>query len=97
MIPEAVPGWTTETEVVETEPYELFGTTRSERIAVVRWVGGTVPADQFMDFGLHAVVRDAPPELAFPVTQGCGDVTLAWNEVPAEGQDRADLSSQPRQ
>jgi uncharacterized protein YcnI len=90
--PETMPGWTVETEVVDTEPYELFGQTQTDRIAVVRWVGGSVPADQYLDFGIDAVFRRAPVELAFPVTQRCGDQEVSWTEVPEEGQERGELS-----
>jgi periplasmic copper chaperone A len=92
VVPEAVPGWTVETEVAATDPYELFGETQNDRVALVRWLGGSVPADQFADFGIAAVFREAPAELAFPVTQLCGSEELAWTEVPEEGQDPADLA-----
>jgi uncharacterized protein YcnI len=91
VVPEAVQGWTTETEVIETEPYEVFGDERSDRIAVVRWVGGSVPATEFADFGITALFRDPPPELAFPVTQSCGDQVLEWTQVAEEGQEPSDL------
>jgi hypothetical protein len=57
----------------------------------VRWSGGSVPAEQFLDFGIAAVFRRAPVDLPFPVTQRCGDAEVTWTEVAAEGQDPADL------
>jgi uncharacterized protein YcnI len=90
--PEVMPGWTVETDIVETEPYELFGQTQTDRIAVVRWVGSSVPADQYLDFGIDAIFRHAPSELAFPVTQRCGTEEVAWTEILEEGQEPGDLS-----
>jgi uncharacterized protein YcnI len=90
--PEAVVGWTTELERVTTEPYDLFGQTLTERVAVVRWSGGVLPADQFQDFGIDALFRVEPGDLVFPVIQGCGETEVAWTEPPVEGQDPTDTS-----
>jgi uncharacterized protein YcnI len=89
--PEAVPGWTVETETVETEPYELYGSTLTERTSVVRWTGGPLEEHQYLDFGISAIFPDEPGELTFPAIQGCGDTETAWIEIPAEGQSEDDL------
>jgi uncharacterized protein YcnI len=91
VIPAAVPGWSASIEVVETEPYELFGQRRTDRVESVEWTGGQLPAEQFQDFGFAAVFTEPTDELAIPVVQGCGDVEQAWEEIPAEDEDRSDL------
>jgi uncharacterized protein YcnI len=91
VLAEAVPGWAVESEVEPTDPYELFGQEQTERTSLVRWSGGSVPAGQFLDFGISAVFRKAPVELAFPVTQHCGDAEVAWTEVADGGADPSDL------
>jgi uncharacterized protein YcnI len=89
--PEAVPGWTVETEAVETEPYELYGSTLTERTSVVRWTGGPLEDHQYLDFGISAIFPEAPGELVFPAVQRCGDGEAAWIQVPTEGEDPDEL------
>ena len=36
--------------MVESEPYERFGETLTERVGVVRWSGGDLPHFAFYDF-----------------------------------------------
>jgi uncharacterized protein YcnI len=89
--PQAVPGWTVETVSVETEPYELYGSTLTERTSVVRWTGGALEDHQYLDFGISAIFPDEPGEFAFPAVQGCGDQETAWIEIPADGQTEDDM------
>jgi periplasmic copper chaperone A len=91
VLPGAVGDWVAETEVSETEEYEVFGQTRTDRVSLIRWTGGPLPADQFLDFPIYAVFSETDPELAIPVVQGCGLVEEEWTEVPDEDQDRDDL------
>jgi uncharacterized protein YcnI len=85
--PEYIPGWTVETEMVESEPYERFGETLTERVGVIRWSGGSLPDIAFLDFGLRATfLADAGSVLAFPVVQRCGDAEEAWIEPVVEGE-----------
>jgi uncharacterized protein YcnI len=91
VIPAAVPGWTATLDVVETEPYELFGQRRTDRVGSVEWTGGPLPAEQFQDFGISAVFTEPTDELAIPIVQGCGDVEQAWEEIPTDDQERSDL------
>jgi len=82
--PEAVPGWTVEVEtagdddMAETkEPVDVTG---DERITLVRWTGGPLPAGQFMDFGFRAQFPDEDgATVAFPVTQTCGLTEIRWD------------------
>ena len=88
VIPLAVPGWTVVTETIETDPYEIFGGSATERVSRGLLDGRTAPADQFQDFGIAAVFTEPTDELVLPVTQGCGDVEQSWEEVPEEGGRR---------
>jgi uncharacterized protein YcnI len=90
--PAYVPGWQIETELIESEPYERFGETLTERVGVIRWSGGSLPPDAYYDFGVRATfLLDAGQEVAIPVVQRCGDAETAWIEIPSEGQSRDDL------
>jgi uncharacterized protein YcnI len=91
VLPGAVGDWVAETEITETDEYEVFGQTQTERVSVVRWTGGPLPGDQFLDFPIYAVFTEEDPELAFPVIQGCGATEEQWVEEPGEDEDRDDL------
>jgi uncharacterized protein YcnI len=85
--PEFVPGWSVETEMVESEPYDQFGQTLTERVGVIRWSGGELPDLAFLDFGIRArFLADEGAVLAFPVVQRCGETEVAWIEPTVEGQ-----------
>jgi uncharacterized protein YcnI len=85
--PEFIPGWTVETETVESEPYERFGETLTERVGVIRWSGGELPDLAYLDFGVRATfLADEGTVLAFPVVQRCGDLEEAWIEPTVEGE-----------
>jgi uncharacterized protein YcnI len=93
VLAEAVPGWTTETVVTETDEYEVFGQTQTERVSVVRWTGGPIPENGFLDFGIYAVFSEPREALPFAVVEGCGPEEQTWTEVADEGQDRSDLAA----
>ena len=86
--PEYIPGWTVEVEMVESEPYERFGETLTERVGVVRWSGGDLPHFAYYDFAVRATfLNDAGTVLAFPTVQKCGDAEIAWIEPVVEGAE----------
>jgi uncharacterized protein YcnI len=93
VLAEAVPGWTMETEVSEGDEYEVFGQTQTERVSVVRWTGGPIPENGFLDFGIYAVFTETREALPFPVIEGCGPEEQTWTEVADDGQDRSDLEA----
>ena len=84
VVPEATAGWTVETDVSPTDPYELFGSEQTERVTAIRWSGGSVPVGQFRDFGIAAVFTE-PGQVAFPVTQGCATDEVVYDRIPADG------------
>jgi periplasmic copper chaperone A len=86
VVPASVPGWTVEVETTGdedagTDPAEAPATVgEDEQVTLVRWSGGSLPAGQFMDFGLRAYFPDeAGTTFAFPVVQGCGLTEVRWD------------------
>lgn len=89
--PRASAGWTIERELVPSDPYELFGTTQTERTGTVRW-SGSVADDEFAEFAFMALFGGEPTTYAVPVTQVCADGRqIAWDQVATDGQDPTDL------
>jgi uncharacterized protein YcnI len=85
--PEFIPGWTVETDLVESEPYERFGETLTERVGVIRWSGGDLPDLAYLDFGIRAQFLAEPGTVvALAVVQPCGDLEEAWIEPIVEGE-----------
>lgn len=86
VIPAAVPGWTVEVETADGASEETKAPAEvgdDERVSLVRWSGGPLPAGQLMDFGLRAYFPDeAGATLSFPVTQGCGSTEIRWDGEP---------------
>lgn len=89
--PEAMSGWKVSTERVSSAPYTLWGTDYTDRVGVITWSGGSLPADEFLDFGISAIFNMEPGEYTVPVTQKCGADSVAWIEVPGAGQTEDDL------
>jgi uncharacterized protein YcnI len=88
--PMAMAGWTTTTEMVPAD-YELYGTRYTERVGTIRWEGGPLPDNEFLDFAVRATFQLEPGAYTIPVVQGCGAASEAWIEVAAEGQDPDEL------
>ena len=65
------PGWKRTVTMEKLDPpVEVFGEKQTERIATVRWEGGTIAPGEFDEFGLSAKVPDAPGRaLVFPAVQ----------------------------
>jgi periplasmic copper chaperone A len=86
------PGWTIE---LVRKPYAqtyafYHGAKLSEGVRQVTWRGGPLPDEYFDEFVLSTyIARELDPgtRLVFPVTQTCERGELAWNELPAPGQD----------
>jgi uncharacterized protein YcnI len=73
--------------MVESEPYERFGETLTERVGVIRWIGGELPDAAFYDFAIRATfLGDEGTTLAFPTLQRCGELEEAWIEPVVEGE-----------
>ena len=88
--PALIAGWTATTEMVPAT-YTLWGTEYTERVGTITWAGGPLPDGQFLDFGISATFQLEPGTYTLPVIQYCGDASVAWVEVPADGQTHDDL------
>jgi uncharacterized protein YcnI len=77
VIPEAVPGWSVETETVDRDGVP--------EVAVVRWIGGPLPDRQMLEFGLRAAFPDEPGAVVqIPAVQRCSTTTLEWSGTDEE-------------
>jgi uncharacterized protein YcnI len=52
-----------------------------DRVAAVTWTG-SLPDEQFDDFGLLLTLPKAAGPLYFPVVQSCGGTESQWTEIP---------------
>ena len=77
VIPEAVPGWSVETETVDRDGVP--------EVSVVRWTGGPLPDRQMLEFGLRAAFPDEPGAVVqIPAMQRCSTLTLEWSGADEE-------------
>ena len=81
--PQPKPGWSISfrREPVD-PPLSDHGKPLTERIRTVTWTG-VLPPDQFDDFALLMALPSSPGDLVFPVTQTCGDQSVAWDGADA--------------
>lgn len=92
--PQVKAGWTIEiTEADYAKSYELHGKKVTSGPVEIKWTGGSIPDDQFDEFSIKGTVQDleAGGSLPFATTQLCGDASIAWDQVPAEGEDTHSL------
>lgn len=82
--PQPKPGWTLKIERAPlATPYRGEGGAMvTDRVAAITWTG-TLPADQFDQFGVMMKLPDAPGPLYFPTRQTCVTGETAWVNVPA--------------
>ena len=85
------PGWTiATTRGPYARSYRLGHGAIAEGVREITWTGGTIPDDQFDEFVFTVrLAGDLQPgtTLYFPVVQTCTDATVAWAQIPADGQD----------
>lgn len=85
VVPEAVPGWTVETEMVAASRESADADALGERVGLIRWSGGSLPDGQFMDFGLRALFPDEPETvLTFPTVQRCGSLERVYSGTDSD-------------
>lgn len=80
-VPESVAGWQAEVETLPGDEVDDEDDART----VVRWTGGPLQADSFIEFGLRARFPDEPDaRLTFPAVQTCGVLEREWtgDEAP---------------
>jgi periplasmic copper chaperone A len=88
--PELIAGWESSVTKVAAS-YSLWGTEYTERVGTITWAGGPLPDGQYLDFGINATFQLEAGEYALPVIQYCGKESVAWIEIPTEGQSHDDL------
>ncbi len=86
------PGWTLAmTNGAYAQTYDHHhGAKVSEGVKSVTWSGGKLPDEHFDEFSLSVFLTRglaAGSTLYFPVTQLCETGSLAWSQIPADGQD----------
>jgi uncharacterized protein YcnI/copper(I)-binding protein len=92
--PQSKPGWeisVTKGDYAKT--YSQHGQDVTSGATEITWSGGSLPDDQFDDFVVSGQVMDVAPgtALQFVTTQKCGDVSVVWDQVAAEGQNPHEL------
>ncbi len=93
---QAKPGWTVTIKKRPLEKPVPAGHRKmaSEEFAEVVWSGGTLPDDQYDEFGLLVKLPDLPHEILWlPVTQVCAKGENGWTEIPAPGQEWHDVKN----
>jgi periplasmic copper chaperone A len=89
------PGW--EVEIVREALDEPIsngdGGQITERVAEIRWTGGSLPDEFYDEFVFRTRLPDTPgATIRFPVVRECEEGVHRWIEVPADGQDAGDLA-----
>lgn len=84
------PGW--QLEVIEGDyahTYTLYGEEVRRGPVEIRWVGGSLDDRFFDEFTVRGTFDAslAGQRVAFPTTQRCGAVAIAWTEIAAPGAD----------
>lgn len=91
---EPVLGWEVEvvTEELDEPVTDSHGSEITERVAELAWVDGTLPDEQFQEFGLSfRVAEDAPDVLWLPTIQECEEGEHRWIEIPDSVAEWGDL------
>jgi periplasmic copper chaperone A len=89
------PGWEIEIvrEAIDEPISDGHGGQITERIAEIRWTGGSLPDDFYDEFVFRTRLPDTPgATIRFPVVQECEEGVHRWVDVPADGQDAGDLA-----
>ncbi|MCB2403850.1 DUF1775 domain-containing protein (plasmid) [Rhizobium ruizarguesonis] len=94
--PQPKAGW--ELEVIKGDyqkTYDNHGDKVNKGAIEVRWKNGNLSDDFYDTFVIQGKVSgvEAGTSLAFPVTQMCGDMVTAWDQVAKEGGDAHGLKS----
>ncbi|OWO91052.1 hypothetical protein B5E41_28255 [Rhizobium esperanzae] len=94
--PQPKAGW--ELEVIKGDyqkTYDNHGDKVKAGAIEIRWKNGNLSDDFYDTFVIQGKVSgvEAGSSLAFPVTQLCGDVVTAWDQVATAGGDAHELKS----
>jgi len=88
--PQPKPGWALAIETADyRQPADDHGTPVASGAHVISWTGGNLPDSEFDEFAIQGSFQNlsAQTTARFPVLQTCGDTSVEWTEIPAEGQN----------
>lgn len=88
--PQPKPGWDLAIEKGDyAKPYKLHGRDVTQGTKAVTWSGGTLPDDQYDEFVLSGTLAgvEAGQTLFFKTVQTCTGDEIAWDMIPAAGQN----------
>ncbi len=92
--PQAQAGWSIEVSKGDyAKTYDVHGSPVTSGALAIRWSGGNLPDDLFDEFVIQGSVRGVEPgtKLPFVVTQHCGALSVAWDQLAADGTDAHSL------
>ena len=73
--------------------YKYYGETLTSGARDITWSGGSLPDDQYDEFVINTYLADtltAGSTLYFPVIQTCEKGSIAWVQIPKDGQSAHD-------
>jgi len=88
------PGWEIKVETTKlAQPIDAgHGNKTDTVVSAITWSGGSLPNEQFDEFGLVLKLPDAPgQQFWLPIVQTCAGGEARWDQVPATGQTTRDL------
>lgn len=88
------PGWEIKVETTRlAQPIDAgHGHKTDTVVSAITWSGGSLPNEQFDEFGLVLKLPDAPgKQFWLPVVQTCAGGESRWDQIPAAGQTTRDL------
>jgi len=83
------PGWEINVETTKLErPVDAgHGRMTDTVVSAISWSGGSLPNEQFDEFGLVLKLSDMPgQQLWLPVVQTCAGGETRWDQIPSAGQ-----------
>jgi periplasmic copper chaperone A len=87
--PQPKTGWEIKVETAKlAQPIDAgHGRKTDTVVSAITWSGGSLPNEQFDEFGLVLKLPDAPgAQLWLPVVQTCAGGETRWDQIPAVGQ-----------
>jgi periplasmic copper chaperone A len=85
------PGWTLEAPKVKlAQPYQSYGKTITEDVAVITWRGGPLPDAHYDEFALMGKLPEQEGTLYFKVLQTCEQGRNDWSAIPEPGKTLKD-------
>lgn len=88
------PGWEIKVETTKlAQPIDAGHGNRTDTVvSAITWSGGSLPNEQFDEFGLVLKLPNTPgQQFWLPVVQTCAGSEARWDQVPAAGQTARDL------